>query len=172
MHGPKTVYITYIVTTPEKLWAALTSPEFTQQYFFGMRVQSAWTAGSLVQYFRPDGTLDVQGEVLECDPPRRLSITWHVEWHEGFRKLPPCVVTFQLDHLGEVVRLTMAESHPAPIDVRLLEGGRRGWPVILCNLKTLLETGRALPKFDMSDMRKGFEEMEKVLAEIQQPRQS
>jgi uncharacterized protein YndB with AHSA1/START domain len=171
MHAPDTIYVTYIVTTPEKLWAALTGPEFTRQYFFGARVESDWKVGSVVQYFRPDGTLDVQGKVLECSPPRRLSITWHVEWHEGFRKLPACVVTFQLDHLGDVVRLTMTESHPEPIDDRLLEGGRRGWPVILCSLKTLLETGKALPKFDMSDVKKGAEEMERVLAEIQRQSQ-
>jgi len=165
---PKTVYVTYIVTTPEKLWAALTSPEFTRQYFFGARVESDWKIGSVVKYWRPDGTLDVQGKVLECDPPRLLSITWHVEWHEEFRKLPENLVTFQLVPLSDVVRLTMTESHQEPIDDKILEGGRRGWPVILSSLKSFLETGHPLPDFDMSYLMEGVQEAEKALKESKQ----
>ncbi|MBI2487128.1 MAG: SRPBCC domain-containing protein [Deltaproteobacteria bacterium] len=89
--------------------------------------------------------------MLECDPPRRLSVTWHLEWLEEYRhNLPEAIVTFELDPLGDVVRLTMSEFHPEPIEDKYLEGGRRGWPLILSGLKSLLETGRALPKFDWS----------------------
>jgi uncharacterized protein YndB with AHSA1/START domain len=164
-YKPRTEYVTYIVTTPERLWAALTTPKFTQEYFFGTRVESDWRTGSVVRYWRVDGTLDIEGEVLESDPPRRLSMTWHVEWHDEFRKLPPSIVTFQLDHLGEVVRLTMTESHPEGVDERLLEGGRRGWPVTLSSLKSSLETGRALPNFDMSYQMEAVQGMLKALAE-------
>ena len=137
-----------------------------------MNVESEWKVGAMLKYVRADGTLDVQGEMLECDPPRRLSITWHVEWHEEFRKLSPAVVTFQIDNLGEVVRLTLTESHSEHLDDRLLEGGRRGWPVILCNMKTLLETGHPLPKFDMSDQQKAVAEMEQFLKEKSASEQS
>ena len=115
--------------------------------FFGRRVESDWKLGSSVRYWQEDGTLDVQGKVAKCDPPRLLSLTWHVEWMEEFRRLPDALVTFQIDKLGEVVRLTMTESHQIPMDDKTLEGGRRGWPVILSGLKSLLETGRALPPF-------------------------
>jgi uncharacterized protein YndB with AHSA1/START domain len=147
-NGPQTIYVTYIVTTAEKLWAALTSAEFTQQYFFGRRIESDWKVGAIVRYWQEDGTLDVEGTILECDPPRRVSFTWRVMWIEEYRNLPPALVTFQLDSLGEVVRLTMTEAHDESIEEKLLEGGRKGWPVILSGLKSLLETGHALPKFD------------------------
>jgi uncharacterized protein YndB with AHSA1/START domain len=150
MTPQETVYVTYIVTTPEKLWAALTDPAFTRQYFFGRRIESDWQAGSQVTYRMEDGQADVQGKILESDPPRRLSFTWNVVRMEEYRHLPECIVTFQIDPLGDLVRLTMIESHPTPIDEKYLEGGRRGWPVILSGLKSLLETGRPLPKFDMA----------------------
>ena len=66
-NGPKTLYVTYIVTTPEKLWAALTSGEITRQYFFGRRIESDWKTGSVVRYWQEDGTLDVEGTILECE---------------------------------------------------------------------------------------------------------
>jgi uncharacterized protein YndB with AHSA1/START domain len=143
-----TVYVIYILTTPDKLWTALTDGETSRKYFFGRRVESDWKVGSPFKMWQQDGTLDVSGKVLEADPPRKLSVTWRVEWIEELRHLPESIVTYQLDRLGEVVRLTMTEAHPEPIEERFLEGGRRGWPVILSNLKTLMETGRPLPEFD------------------------
>ena len=86
--------------------------------------------------------------MLQCEPERLLSVSWHVEWMEEMRHLPPCIVTYQIGPLGQVVRLTMIESHPEPIDEKCLEGGRRGWPIILSGLKTLLETGHPLPEFN------------------------
>jgi uncharacterized protein YndB with AHSA1/START domain len=145
---PKIVYVTYIVTTPEKVWAALTSSEFTRQYCFGRSIESDWQIGSPVTYWQPDGTLDVKGVVVECDPPRLLTITWHVEWIPELLSLAENLVSFQIDALGDLVRLTMTQSHREAIDEELLEGGRKGWPIILSGLKTLLETGRPLPEFD------------------------
>ena len=143
-------YVTYIITTPEKLWTALTNAEFTRRYFFGRSIESAWKIGSPIKYWQDDGTLDVSGRVLVCDPPRFVSFTWHVEWIEEFRNLPAAVVAFRLDPLGEdsVVRLTLEEYYPAAIDPKYFEGSRRGWPAILSGLKTLLETGQPLPAFD------------------------
>ncbi len=146
MPSPDTVYVNYIAASPEKVWTALTDAAFTVQYFFGRRIESDWKVGSTVLYLKEDGRVDVQGRILVCDEPRLLSYTWRVMWLDEYRGLPEAIVTFQIDPLGDVVRLTMTESHPTAIDDKYLEGGRRGWPVILSGLKTLLETGRPLPE--------------------------
>jgi uncharacterized protein YndB with AHSA1/START domain len=141
-------YVTYIRTAPEKLWTALTTADFTKQYFFGRSIESNWKIGAPVKYWQEDGTLDISGRVLVCDPPRFMSFTWHVEWIEEFRNLPEAVVAFRLDPMGDVVRLTLEKHFPVAIDPKYLESGRRGWPAILSGLKTLLETGKPLPEFD------------------------
>ncbi len=137
-----TVYVTYIATTPERLWAALTGPEFTRQYFFGRAIESTWRVGAELLYRLPDGRVDLRGTILVCDPPRQLTFRFTVEGLEAARALPPTEVTYLLEPLGEVVRLTLTEAHPEPIPEAWLEGGRRGWPVILSGLKSLLEMGR------------------------------
>ena len=140
-----TVYVTYIATTPEKVWATLTSSEFTRQYFFGRSVESDWKKGSPWTLRMTDGRIDVKGEVRESDPPRKLVLSWTVDWNEELRKLPEAVVSYEIEPIAEgVVRLTMTEAHPTPIPASLLEGGRRGWPMILSGLKSLLETGKPL----------------------------
>jgi uncharacterized protein YndB with AHSA1/START domain len=159
MHKPATIYITYIIAPAEKIWSSLTGSEFTRQYFSGLRVESDWKVGSAVKYFQPDGTLHISGRVLVAEEPKLLSITWHVESMEEFRKLPETIVTFEIEALGAVSRLTITESMEEPIDEILAQGGRKGWPMILSSLKSLLETGHALPKFDMSSMQKTVQEM-------------
>jgi Activator of Hsp90 ATPase homolog 1-like protein len=86
--------------------------------------------------------------VLAWDPPRRFSVTWRVVWLEEYRALPEAIVSFDLEPVGEMVKLTMTEDHPEPIEEKYLEGGRQGWPLILSGLKTLVETGRPLPRFE------------------------
>jgi uncharacterized protein YndB with AHSA1/START domain len=149
---PNSEFVIYIVATPERLWEALTNGEFTRQYFFGRRMESDWKIGSPWQLVMEDGRIDCQGKVLESDPSRRLTLTWHVEWMEELRRLPETTVTVQIDALGDVVRLTVSEFHPEGIDEKYLEGGRKGWPIILSGLKTLLETGRSLPTFKLPEM--------------------
>lgn len=140
-----TVYVTYIATTAEKVWAALTSSEFTRAYFFGRSVESDWKTGSPWLLRTPDGRVDVKGEVRVSDPPRKLVVSWSVAGNEELRKLPACLVSYEIEPVADgVVRLTMTEAHPTPIPVQLLEGGRRGWPMILSGLKSLLETGKRL----------------------------
>ena len=140
-----TVYVTYIASAPEKIWAALTESRFTTQFFFGRSVESSWTKGSPWKLRRPDGQIDVQGEVRESDPPRRLVVSWNVKVPPELENLPECIVSYEIDAVGlEVARLTMREEHPTPIPAYLLEGGRRGWPMILSGLKSLLETGKPL----------------------------
>jgi uncharacterized protein YndB with AHSA1/START domain len=136
-----TVYVTYIATTPQKLWAALTSSAFTTQYFFGRSVESDWRQGSSWLLRMPDGRVDVEGVVRESDAARRLVVSWNVVWAP--EALPEAVVTYEIEVLdGGVVRLT--EAHPTPIPTYLLEGGGGGWPMILSGLKSLLETGKPL----------------------------
>ncbi len=145
MTTESTVYVTYIASTPEKVWAALTSGEFTAQYFFGQSVESDWQQGSPWLLRKPDGTISVKGEVRASQPPRNLVVSWKVEWPEQFKDLPEAIVCYEIEEAGtDVVRLTMTEMHPTPIPANLLEGGRHGWPMILSGLKSLLETGKPL----------------------------
>ena len=164
---PKTSYVTYIQSTPQKVWQALTDGEFTKQYFFGRRIELEEKPGGLFRLWQPNGVLDVEGKVVECDPPKKLSVTWRVMWIEEMRKLPDCLVTYQIDDLEKVVRLTMTESHQIELDEKMLEGGRRGWPVILSGFKTLLETGKPLPEFNfMADAQKALNEMKEAAGKV------
>src|SRR5258708_35553214 len=114
MTTESTVYVTYIATTPEKLWAALTSSEFTRQYFFNRTVESDWKKGSPWILRMPDGRVDVKGEVRESDPPRRLVVSWNVDWIEP--KPPGCFVTYEIEPVAaNLLRLTMTATHPSPL---------------------------------------------------------
>ena len=127
---PKTVYVTYIASTPEKVWAALTEPKFTRQYFFGRTVELEPEAGGSFVLRMPDGRVDVQGRVVTCDLPRTLAVTWRVEWIEEMRTLPECLVTYEIEALDGAVRLTMSEAHQWDVPVDIIAGGRLGWPLI------------------------------------------
>jgi uncharacterized protein YndB with AHSA1/START domain len=140
---PKTTYVTYIASTPEKVWQALTSSEFTRKYFWERAIEVEPRVGGAFALKLPDGRVNVQGKVIEYDPPQKLSVTWHVEWPEDFRKLPECLVTYEIAPAGEAVRLMMAESHSWNVPEAILAGGRMGWPAVLSGLKSLLETGKA-----------------------------
>jgi len=141
---PKTVYVTYIASTPEKIWAALTEPDFTRQYFFGRTIEIEPKVDGTFILRMPDGRVDVQGRVVACDPPRKLAVTWRVDWIEEMRKLPECLVTYEIEALDGAVRLTMSEAHQWDVPDNILAGGRLGWPLILSSLKSLLETGEPL----------------------------
>jgi uncharacterized protein YndB with AHSA1/START domain len=141
---PKTVYVIYIAASPEKAWAALTRPEFTQQYFFGRTIEIAPKEGGSFILRMPDGKVDVKGRVVEWNPPRRLSVTWAVDWIAEMRGLPECLVTYDIDPAGQSVKLTMTEAHQWDVPEDLLSGGRAGWPAILSSLKSVLETGKPL----------------------------
>lgn len=141
---PNTVYVTYIAATPEKVWQALTSPEFTKVYFFGQSIEvEPKTGGSFVMRMM-DGSVNVEGKVVEWSPPRRFACTWNVAMSPEFRALPECLVTYDIEQAGEAVKLTMTEAHSWDIPEALLSGGRSGWPAILSGLKSLLETGTPL----------------------------
>ncbi len=141
---PNTVYVIYIASTPEKVWAALTSPDFTRQYFFGHAIEIEPRKSGRFLLRTPDGREHITGRVIEWDPPRRLSVTWSVESMPEFRQLPECLVTYDIERSGESVRLTLTEAHSWDIPEALLSGGRAGWPAILSSLKSVLETGKPL----------------------------
>ncbi len=141
---PKTVYVIYIASTPEKIWAALTAPEFTTAYFFGASIEIEPKEGGAFVMRKPDGTVDVSGEVVEWSPPRRLAVTWGVRWLPQMRDVPDCLVSYDIEQAGDSVRLTMTEAHQWDVPDALLSGGRAGWPAILSSLKSLLETGKPL----------------------------
>ncbi len=140
MNQPEFVYVTFIATTPEKLWAALTNPEFTQQYWFNQynpepyRLESDWQIGSPIRlYDTTSQALAVSGEVLECDPPKRLSYTFAANSR----------VNFTLEPVGSAVKLTLV--HDRVQNQESANGFGKAWMPILCSLKSYLETGRALP---------------------------
>jgi uncharacterized protein YndB with AHSA1/START domain len=141
---PMTVYVIYIASTPEKVWQALTTAEFSRKYFFGNAVEVDLKIGGAYIVRPPDGSVHISGEVIECDPPRKLTVTFNVNWPALIEKLGPTLVTYEIEQTGNVVKLTMTEAHDRPIDDDILSGGRLGWPAILSSLKSLLETGEAL----------------------------
>ena len=141
---PKTVYVTYIAASPENVWAALTTPEFTRQYFFGRTIEIEPKVGGGFTLRMPDGKVDVKGQVVEWNPPRRLSVTWAVDWIPEMRSLPECLVTYDIETAGQTVKVTMIEAHQWDVPEDLLSGGRAGWPAILSGLKSVLETGKPL----------------------------
>jgi uncharacterized protein YndB with AHSA1/START domain len=142
MRKPEFVYVTYIETTPEKLWDALTSSEFTRRYWWDTSVASDWKVGSPFSLVLNGNTTDV-GEVLEADRPRRLSYTFRHILNEAARKERPSRVTFGLEQHGKLVKLTLTHEDFADDSV-ILDGISKGWPAIMSSLKSMLETGEAL----------------------------
>ena len=141
---PNTVYVIYIAATPERVWQALTEPEFTRPYFGGFDIDVEARTGGAFRLLYPDGRVHISGEVLDWSPPRRFSCTWIVEGMPDFHELPECIVTYDIEPAGDAVRLTLTESHSWDVPEAILAGGRAGWPAILSGLKSLLETGRPL----------------------------
>src|SRR5215470_3880402 len=141
---PAIVYTIYIASTPEKVWQALTSAEFSKKYFFGNAVEVDLRVGGAYVVRTSDGALHISGEVIECDPPRKLTVTFNVNWPELVDKLGPTLVTYEIEQAGEAVRLTLTQSQDRELSDDILSGGRSGWPAILSSLKSVLETGKPL----------------------------
>lgn len=145
------VYTTYVRTTPEQLWQALTDPEFTRQYW-GVELRSDWRKGSAMTWVENGREItDPEQVVLEADPPRRLAYTWHTftpGWAEAagidadtlaaITAERRSKVSFTLEPVGEQVRLTVVHDdfEPGSTVVTMI---REGWPMLLADLKSLLE---------------------------------
>ncbi|MGA8005191.1 MAG: SRPBCC family protein [Burkholderiales bacterium] len=145
------LYVSYIRTSPEKLWSALTDPAFIEQYWFGMRAESAFTAGSPWKLVSGDGKVWDSGEIVEAEPPRRLVIRWQHQNRPELKAEGASLCTMELEPEGTAVKLTIThtvEREPS----KFIEAVSGGWPKVISNLKSLLETGaiavqERLPKY-------------------------
>ena len=149
------VYATYIRTTPEKLWEALTNGDFTEKYWMGFRFEGELKAGGRMRILPPKGEEhlgDHAGEVLECEPFRKLVYTWNqkdkdrpevTKKRKGLSR-----VTYELKPMGDQVRLRLIHENLLPEDINrdpnTFQGVNNGWPAVLSSLKSLLETGQAI----------------------------
>jgi uncharacterized protein YndB with AHSA1/START domain len=140
---PTFVYVTYIHSTPENVWHALTDAELTGAYW-GHHNVSDWQPGSRWEHQRSDGSgiADVVGTVLETAPPRRLVMTFDAPGEQP--PGGPSTVTFEIEPYRDIVRLTVTHENLADQDA--YHAVSAGWPAVLANLKSLLETGQVLPQ--------------------------
>lgn len=134
------VYVTYVRTTPHKLWSALTSTEFTQRYWLGIRPEAEWEAGGSWKLSFPDGRVADFGEIVDFEPGKRLSIRWRNEFKPELKAEGWSLCTMELEPAGEAVKLTVTHSIERK-DSKFIGAVSGGWPQILSNLKSLLETG-------------------------------
>jgi uncharacterized protein YndB with AHSA1/START domain len=137
------VYVTFIRTTPERLWSALTNPDFTKKYWFGMYQETDWKAGSSWRMVFPDGRVADTGEIVEVDPPRRLVIRWQNEFRPELKAEGYSRCTMDLEPMADVVKLTITHAMDRA-ESKFVEAVSGGWPRILANLKSLLETGEVI----------------------------
>ena len=153
MNKPDYVYVTYIATTPEKAWQALVDTDLMREWWVDPKAGCArvnvsdWKPGSKWEHTRVDatGTIDIVGKVIEHTPPRRLAFTWARPADAG-DEAKHSRVTFEIEPYSDgLIRLTVTHDDLAK-DPQMLQGVSGGWPTILSNLKTFLETGRALPR--------------------------
>jgi uncharacterized protein YndB with AHSA1/START domain len=134
------LYVTYIRTTPEALWRALTTPEFMAQYWLGARVEADWRVGGPWKLVFPDGRAADQGEIVEFEPQRRLAIKWRNEWSPEFKAEGWSHCLMELEAQDQAVKLTVTHSMERE-NSKFIGAVSGGWPRILSNLKSLLETG-------------------------------
>jgi uncharacterized protein YndB with AHSA1/START domain len=137
------VYVSYIRTSPERLWSALTDAEFMKQYWFGVHGESQWTAGASWKNVSPQGQILDAGEILEADPPRRLVIRWQNQFKPELKAEGASVCTLEIEQSGTAVKLSI--THTIERDSsKFIEAVSGGWPKVISNLKSLLETGSAV----------------------------
>ena len=139
------VYVTFIRTTPERLWSALTSADFMKEYWFGARFRTEWKAGAQWEMLHSDGRVTDAGEILEFEPPKRMVLKWRNEFKpelkaEGYAR---CVI--ELEPIADAVKLTITHTMDRA-ESKLIQAVSGGWPRILSNLKSLLETGQIVLK--------------------------
>ncbi|WP_077033906.1 SRPBCC family protein [Pelomonas sp. KK5] len=141
MSQSRFVYVSYIRTTPEKLWQSLTDASFIKQFWFGMNVECEWKPGASWALRFQDGRLADSGEIVEFDPPRRLAIRWTNQWKPEFSAEGPSLCVMEIEpHPSGAVKLTITHSMDKA-DSGLIGAVGGGWPLIISNLKSLLETG-------------------------------
>jgi uncharacterized protein YndB with AHSA1/START domain len=142
MEKPKLVYTTFIRSTPKKTWDAISNPKFTRQYWAGMANVSDWKKGSKWEHLNPENEVWIDGEVVECTPPKRLVLTWA----DPDNLKDKSRVTFEIEKDGDSVCLTVTHDK-LTAGSKMLSGVSRGWPRVLSSMKSFLETGKGLEVF-------------------------
>jgi len=137
------LYVTYIRTTPDELWRALTTPEFISRYWLGATAEADWKKGGAWKLVFADGRVADSGEIVEFDAPKRLGIKWRNEWKPEFHDEGWSYCTMDLEPAGEAVKLTVTHTMERE-NAKFIGAVGGGWPQILSNLKSLLETGKVL----------------------------
>ena len=137
------IYVTYIRTTPEDLWRALTTPEFVSRYWLGTTAEVEWRKGGAWKLVFPDGRVADAGEIVDFEPPRLLAIKWRNEWSEEFKAEGWSMCTMELEPMDEAVKLTVSHTMERE-NAKFIGAVGGGWPRILSNLKSLLETGQVV----------------------------
>lgn len=142
------VYVTYIRTTPERLWSALTSPEFARQYWRGAYPDADWKIGGSWKLILPDGRVCDAGEIVAFEPCRRLGIRWRNEFRPELKAEGWSLCAMEIEPVGEAVKLTVTHSIEREAS-KFIGAVSEGWPQVLSNLKSLLETGSVVlgPKY-------------------------
>lgn len=142
------VYVTYIRTTPEQLWTTLTSPAFAEQYWRGAHPEAEWKLGGSWKLVFPDGRVADAGEIVAFEPSKRLAIRWRHEWKPELKAEGWSLCTMEIEPVDEAVKLTVTHSIERS-GSKLIDAVSGGWPQILSNLKSLLETGAVVlgPKY-------------------------
>ncbi len=143
MADSRFVYVTYIRTTPEKLWQALIEPDFTRQFWVGCWQESEWKKGASWKLMMPDGRVADSGEILEIEPQKRLVLQWRNSFKPELREEGPSRMTYEIEPMGEMVKLTVIHEMDRP-GSKFIEAVSNGWPLILSGLKSLLETGESI----------------------------
>ena len=141
MSQPRHVYEVIIQTTPEKLWRALTEASETQKYFYNSRVETTWKAGDKIQYRMPDGSIAIEGQLIEVVPQRKFSQSCRALWDENVRKDPPHKVTWEITPMGGACKLSVVHEDLGPETAKQVSDGI---VFIVSGLKTQLETGEPM----------------------------
>jgi uncharacterized protein YndB with AHSA1/START domain len=134
------VYVTYIRTTPEQLWSALLSPEFARQYWRGAHPEAEWKMGGSWKLLFPDGRVGDVGEIVAFEPMKRLAIRWRNEFKPELKEEGWSLCTMEIEPIGAAVKLTVTHSMAREAS-KFIDAVSGGWPQILSNLKSLIETG-------------------------------
>ena len=134
------VYVTYIKTTADKLWTALTDPDFIRRYWLGADIEADWQPGGVWKITLADGRLADTGEIAEYEPPRRLAIRWRNEFMPEMKAEGWSLCTMEIEPLADAVKLTVRHSMPVA-ESKFIGAVSQGWPQILSNLKSVLEIG-------------------------------
>jgi uncharacterized protein YndB with AHSA1/START domain len=137
------IYVTYIRTTPARLWQALRDPEFTKQYWVQTWQECEWKKGATWKLMLPDGRVGDAGEVLEIIPERRLVLSWRNEFIPEMRDEGYSRMSYEIEPQGDMVKFTVIHEIDKP-DSKLIDAVSSGWPLNIASLKSLLETGESL----------------------------